>query len=915
MVSSVPAFEEVSAFVSGIIAQGECLPSRYIFVAPEEHTISLIEEVKQEILSRKNSSVLSPMGVRSLWVEYLSGLLASTTFSEVIEIEDDMAATSDVFTKNRIRQKREVLNWLSGWMTKKGAESRSSRGSSKKSKGYSDCSDDEEFSVADTVSDFDDSDVDFGAEGNKEIPNVYILLGKTGSGKSSLVYEVAKEVGAAVIEINTSQPRSGSALKKLVSEAGQSRNLHDNVSSCITIDVDPEERIDSRSKFSIILFDEIDVCFEDEDSGFYSSIIKLANSSRNPIVLTCEKLPDSLLGLSARISFLYHCSPEEFTVVYKDQFPQIPSVLFPDMAICTNGDLRAASSDLSLFSFRFGMNLPSLSSFSQWLFDRAFSFSIFDAISFSCGPRPASDNHSIDLFPPVIHSLFPRMISRNRVTEITVDGSNFLQTLTGTSENRENADLAQLFIRIGDFSQLRPVYSDNEVIAVVPKEMTAGYHEVYLELSFLVNGKVIKLSSNCSWILVVDDLSVEMSKFLFQQSNRSFGSIKAAESKVFDCARIFRKPPKSQLKKRRKSRLAIKRKPASLSSETGTDSDVLVDDNDDDDDSTDGNDLEEDNANTTYAPLAASLLSDEECEVPNDKGEKISLGQKDVRHIVDYNDDDEETIQPTIIKFGLTEEKEEERGGDLQENVPKLNEVPEKMIEVNAVPQDLGSLLVEAMDIRNKQSGLVSLSGWPDHEGGNDLQLLSESFDHLSSSDLFSRSISDLTAEYEQSEIMWREESVVYGSQALEAVNSYYLCTIRDVCESRNFCKSGTVDGTLDYRSVSFKQSFMLERYGKQFSRFEEYSGLLNKKEFFSELIPFFNSIGNSSVSYEEKENEFQSMLDLERKSARGRRLQSNSIEKAVQQVPKFQYLREITGDYFTEHELSSLLRLYSNLR
>jgi hypothetical protein len=843
----------------------------------------------------------------------------------VIEIEDDKTTKSAAITDSRFRKKREVVTWLENWKQKRVAESRSSRGSSKKSKKYSECSEDEEFSVADTISDFDDSDKDSGSENDKEIQNVFILLGKTGTGKSSLVYEVAKEVGAAVIEINTSQARSSSALKKLVSEAGQSRNLHgvcDNMTSgCISIDVDPEEKVDCRSKFSIILFDEVDVCFEDEDAGFYSSIIKLANSSRNPIILTAEKLPDSLVNLSAQVSYLYRCSPEEFTSVYKNQFTHIPDILFHDLCMCASGDLRAASSDLSLFSFRSEVNLPSVPCFSQWLFDRAVNISVFDAISFPTVSCPSVDNHSIDLFPPVIHSLFPRMIVRNRVTEITIDGANFLQSLSGKLQNRRDGDLpllAQLFVRIGDFSQICQVHSDNETIVIVPKDMDAGYHEVYLELSFLIIGKVIKLSSNSSWILVMDDLSVELNKYLFQQSTRSFGSIKAAEAKVFDCNRMFGKPPKSQVKKRRKSRLSIKRKSFSLSSETGTDSDVVGEDTDDADDFLDDSELGEDNDNTSSSRLSTSLLSDEEDDEANDDDEKRLpevCGRKELSNILDYSDDEEAKIGHTAIGSGA----EETNGKNIELSSQELLNGPSQqgnlVFNTDSVTCDLGSLLVQAVDLRNKQADLFSLSLTSSGNVVNDLELLSQSFDHLSSSDLFSRLISDLTTSSEELEVMWSEESVICRTESLENLNSYYQGTIRDVCKSRNLCESGTINATLDYRSVSFKQSFMLERYSKQFNRFEEYSGVLNKKEFFSEMIPFFNKIGNSSMFYEEKEKEFQNMLDLERKSARGRRLQSNSTEKATLQVPKYQYLREITNNCFTEHELSSILQLYSNLR
>jgi hypothetical protein len=42
------------------------------------------------------------------------------------------------------------------------------------------------------------------------------------------------------------------------------------------------------SEISLILFEEVDVVFEDEDRGFFSALAELMQITKRPIILTCN---------------------------------------------------------------------------------------------------------------------------------------------------------------------------------------------------------------------------------------------------------------------------------------------------------------------------------------------------------------------------------------------------------------------------------------------------------------------------------------------------------------------------------------------------------------------------------------------------------------------------------------------------
>lgn len=68
--------------------------------------------------------------------------------------------------------------------------------------------------------DEDEEDMDDG-----EPRSTTLITGPPGCGKTALVYATAAKLGFEVIEVNTSQLRSGAEVKKLFSEATQSQHI------------------------------------------------------------------------------------------------------------------------------------------------------------------------------------------------------------------------------------------------------------------------------------------------------------------------------------------------------------------------------------------------------------------------------------------------------------------------------------------------------------------------------------------------------------------------------------------------------------------------------------------------------------------------------------------------------------------
>ncbi|XP_050352059.1 enhanced level of genomic instability 1 [Nymphalis io] len=174
------------------------------------------------------------------------------------------------------------------------------------------------------MSDFYCSDMD-SKDAMRTTNNVLIVAGKSGSGKTSSVYAVAAELAIKVIEVNASSKRNGKIMLQDLQEATQShkvnraksgtessqksssqevptilsikkrgrpkRVLEDinakkntSVPTCETSTQVPSSQECVRTAMSLILIDDADIVF-DQDDGFCSAISQLIQSSKRPVIL------------------------------------------------------------------------------------------------------------------------------------------------------------------------------------------------------------------------------------------------------------------------------------------------------------------------------------------------------------------------------------------------------------------------------------------------------------------------------------------------------------------------------------------------------------------------------------------------------------------------------------------------------
>jgi DNA polymerase III delta prime subunit len=189
-----------------------------------------------------------------------------------------------------------------------------------------------------------DMDVMSGRRSGK-LANVTLISGPHGCGKTATVYAVAEELGFEIFEINSGTRRSGKDILDRVGDMTEnhlvSRERRGSIASAsdtgstkkeinsgrqgtmsaffkptiskakaeVQVPANKVEEIQpaptskprKEQKQSLILFEEVDVLFE-EDKNFWMTIFQLATTSKRPIVLTCNNedvLPIPALNLHA----------------------------------------------------------------------------------------------------------------------------------------------------------------------------------------------------------------------------------------------------------------------------------------------------------------------------------------------------------------------------------------------------------------------------------------------------------------------------------------------------------------------------------------------------------------------------------------------------------------------------------------
>jgi ATP-dependent Clp protease ATP-binding subunit ClpA len=161
----------------------------------------------------------------------------------------------------QVDSNNNVFQWLEKWVQKRNLRVAESKNN--KSKLSNNEIPDEECEYDDklSVQSSDSNDEIIQISNNENFQNIYFLQGPTGCGKTSLVYSAAKKLSINVIEVNSSQNRSGSSIKKLFSEAAHSHivgvnNKRDNFSESSSQNVETDIYVEAKD-LNLILFDEV----------------------------------------------------------------------------------------------------------------------------------------------------------------------------------------------------------------------------------------------------------------------------------------------------------------------------------------------------------------------------------------------------------------------------------------------------------------------------------------------------------------------------------------------------------------------------------------------------------------------------------------------------------------------------------
>ncbi|XP_018056078.1 PREDICTED: replication factor C subunit 1 [Atta colombica] len=173
----------------------------------------------------------------------------------------------------------KLKDWLNGWRTSLTKENDDSSG--------------DEFYSSDCSSSF-----------NIENNQIAVLLGPHGSGKSASVYAIAEELGYSVIEVNASSKRTGKRILKELEEATKSHRIKKSKHKSLFERIINEDETSKISQNSLILLEDIDLVFE-EDEGFVSAAYQLASNTKRPIVMTCRNTCPHLNKMAPQQNKIY----------------------------------------------------------------------------------------------------------------------------------------------------------------------------------------------------------------------------------------------------------------------------------------------------------------------------------------------------------------------------------------------------------------------------------------------------------------------------------------------------------------------------------------------------------------------------------------------------------------------------------
>lgn len=162
-----------------------------------------------------------------------------------------------------------------------------------------------------------------------------LIWGKTGSGKTAVVYAMAMEKNLELTEINASDARNAQSIEETVGHSTKQMSLF------------------NRKK--IILIDEVDGISGRSDRGGVGALIKIVKESKFPVVLTANDAYDPRLRTLRNYCELIkfgsvhlNSMTKRLEEICKKEGIECERVILKKISRETGGDLRSAIKDLEL---------------------------------------------------------------------------------------------------------------------------------------------------------------------------------------------------------------------------------------------------------------------------------------------------------------------------------------------------------------------------------------------------------------------------------------------------------------------------------------------------------------------------------------------------------------------------------------
>ncbi|KAJ3300919.1 hypothetical protein HDV03_001673 [Kappamyces sp. JEL0829] len=185
----------------------------------------------------------------------------------------------DIYSAENRKVLHQIVDWLAMW-TESPEKFRSTKKTKKKAKKRSDF-------IVTSDNDYEDCDSD---QSEFTLPiefkPVLLVLGESGSGKSSLVRASAHLAGYNILELNTSDKRNGKVLCDVLAAASTSHTVKTKKAGFC----DPNSLDGAERGRTMIVLEDVDMLAE-EDKGFWSGLLSVIQTAKCPILLTSTDNP------------------------------------------------------------------------------------------------------------------------------------------------------------------------------------------------------------------------------------------------------------------------------------------------------------------------------------------------------------------------------------------------------------------------------------------------------------------------------------------------------------------------------------------------------------------------------------------------------------------------------------------------